>query len=186
MFEFDETTPPQSGGRVPKNRVKTGKHTEGNEYVIASSGVEYKGYYYEENGIAYAGKDSTIYQTKILLELAPVNFMADIALTTGFFTDAYNFAKSNLETAKTIADKVFPSKPIQQSSDNPKFGTHNYIQKNNENIIKEIDSSDPMFPKFKKDPTYQVVSINFNSMDIEQQIEEGEKIIPGLKTFVNL
>ena len=186
MFEFDKTIPPQSGGRVPKNRVKTGKHTDGNEYVIASSGIEYKGYYYEENGVAYAGKDSTVYQTKILLELAPVNFMADIALTTGFFTDAYNFAKSNLETAKTIANKVFPSKPIQQSSDNPKFGTHNYIQKNNETIIKEIDSSDLMFPKFKKDPTYKVVSINFNSMDVEQQIEEGDKIIPGLKTFVNL
>jgi hypothetical protein len=186
MFEFDKTTPPQSGGRVPKNRVKTGKYTYGNEYVIASSGVEYKGYYYEENGVAYAGKDSTVYQTKILLELAPVNFMADIASTVGFFTDAYNFAKSNLETAKTIADKVFPAKPIQQSSDNPKFGTHNYIQKNNETIIKEIDSEDPMFPKFKKDLTYKVVSINFNAMDTEQQITEAEKIIPGIRTFVNL
>jgi hypothetical protein len=173
-------------GRIPKNRVKTGKFTQGNEYVIASSGIDYKGYYYVENGVAYAGKDSTVYPVKILLELAPVNFIADIASTTGFFTDAYNFAKSNLETAKTIAEKVFPAKPIQQSSGNPKVGIHNYVQKNGETIIKEIDSSDPQFSNFQKDPTYKVVSINFSSMDVEQQITEGEKQIPGLKTFVNL
>jgi hypothetical protein len=190
MFDLTES-PPQSGGRTPKNRVKTEKHTDGNEYVISSSGVEYKGYYYEENGVAYAGKDSTVYPTKILLELAPVNFMADIALTTGFFTDAYNFAKSNLETAKTIADKVFPAKPVQQStipgnSSSAKSGMHSYVQKNNETIIREIDSSDPMFPRFKKDPTYKVVSINFSSTDIDQQIIEAEKTIPGIRTFVNL
>jgi hypothetical protein len=184
---FDLTeTPPQSGGRIPKNRVKTNKYTHGGEYVIASSGTEYKGYYYVENGVAYAGKDLTVYPTKILLELAPVNFMADIASTTGFFTDAYNFAKSNLETAKTIADKFFPAKPIQQSSGIHKTGTYNYVQKNNETIIREIDPMDPMFPKFKKDPTYQVVSINFSSTDTEQQIIDGEKQIPGLRTFVNL
>jgi len=174
------------GGRTPKNRIKTGKYTHGGEYVIASSGTEYKGYYYVENGVAYAGKDSTVYPTKTLLELTPVNFMADIASTTGFFTDAYNFAKSNLETAKTIADKVFPPKPIQQSSGVPKTGTHNYIQKNNEAIIREIDSMDPMFSNFIKDPTYKIVSINFDLRDIDQQITEGEKQIPGLKTFVNL
>jgi len=173
-------------GRIPKNRVKTGKYTHGNEYVIASSGLEYKGYYYEENGVAYAGKDSTVYSVKILLELAPVNFMADISSTTGFFTDAYNFAKSNLETAKTIAEKVFPAKPVQQSSNNPKTGTHNNIQKNNETIIREIDQADPMLSQFQKDPTYKVVSINFSSMDVEQQITDAEKQIPGIRTFVNL
>lgn len=185
MFNFDKI-PPQSGGRTPKNRVKIGKYTQGNEYVVASSGVEYKGYYYEVNGIAYAGKDSTVYPTKILLELSSVNFMADIASTTGFFTDAYNFAMSNLETAKLIADKAFDSKPIQQLSGVLKSGTHSYIQKNGENIIREIDPSDPMFIKFERDPTYQVVSINFTSTDVDQQITEAEKKIPGIRTFVNL
>jgi len=177
------------GGRTPKNRVKTNKYTHGGEYVIASSGTEYKGYYYVENGVAYAGKDSTVYPTKILLELAPVNFLADISSTVGFFTDAYNFAKLNLETAKTIADKVFPAKPIQQTEGNSsttKSGIHIYVQKNYETIIREIDQSDPMLSNFQKDPTYQVVSINFDLRDVDQQITEGEKQIPGLKTFVNL
>jgi len=188
MVDFNESPPP-SGERVPKNRIRTGKYTHGNEYVIASSGLEYKGYYYIENGIVYAGKDSTVYPTKILLELATTNFMADLTNTTGFFTDAYNFAMSNLETAKIIADKAFPSVPIQQSissSMSVKIGIHNYVQRMNETIIKEISSDDSTLIKLQKDPTYKVVTINFNSMDVEQQITDGEKQIPGLRTFVNL
>lgn len=174
--------------RTPKNRIRTGKYTHGNEYVIASSGVEYAGYYYVKNGIAYAGKDETTYQQPILLELAPMNFMADMINTTGFFTDAYNFAKSNLETAKIIADKVFPSSPVQQSisSSMPiKSGIYNYTQRINENIIKEIKDKSAL-DKLQKDPTYKVVSINFSSTDVEQQITEAEKQIPGIRTFVNL
>lgn len=188
MVDFNEFSPP-SGGRTPKNRIRTGEYTHGNEYVIASSGVEYTGYYHVKNGIAYAGKDETIYQQPILLELAPVNFMAEIGSTAGFFTDAYNFAISNLETAKIIADKVFPSTPIQQSvssSMSDKSGIHNYVQRINENIIKEINSDDSTLIKLQKDPTYKVVSINFSSMDVEQQITEAEKTIPGIRTFVNL
>jgi hypothetical protein len=175
--------------RTPKNRIRTGKYTSGNEYVIASSGVEYTGYYYVKNGIVYAGKDETTYQQPILLELAPINFMADVINTTGFFTDAYNFAISNLETAKTIANKVFPSVTVQQSvsSSMPiKLGIRNYVQRINENIIKEINSDDSTLAKLQKDPTYKVISINFSSTDVEQQITEAEKTIPGIRTFVNL
>jgi hypothetical protein len=43
-----------------------------------------------------------------------------------------------------------------------------------------------LISSLKKDPLYKLVEIDFNSPTTTQQIEEGDKIIPGLKTFVNL
>jgi hypothetical protein len=86
--------------------------------------------------------------------------------------------------AADLSNQIRPFEILKEGSENLRIEYIN--QKNNETIIREIDSMDPMFSNFIKDPTYQVVSINFNSGDVEKQITEGEKQIPGLKTFVNL
>ena len=57
------------------------------------------------------------------------------------------------------------------------------------NIIKEIkdeESNKTTITSLQRDPLYKITAINFSVPDLQQQIEEGEKIIPGLKTFVNL
>jgi len=57
------TTPPPPGSnqpanlKIPKGKIKTGKYTSGGEYIVESTNVPYKGYYYLFNHTAYVGKE---------------------------------------------------------------------------------------------------------------------------------
>jgi hypothetical protein len=115
---------------------------------------------------------------------ADTNILSAIGNAVGFFTQAYNFAKSNVETAKDIKDKVFPSKNIQNNQ--PRTGIHYFSQNLGDpnKIIKEIDLT--AYNQLSKDPMYKTVSIDFSSNDVDKQKENGEKIIPGLTTFLSL
>jgi hypothetical protein len=180
--------------RNPKNQIKSDLYTSGGELIIASSGVDYIGYYHVINNQAFAGKKQGEFATEIILDVAPElvpagtqsNFLSDIGNTVGFFTDAYAFAKSNLEAAKSIADKYIPSKSLKTNT--LREGIHYFSQNklDADKIIKEILSSDVSLSSLQKDPTYIIVQIDFSSPDVDKQIEEGNKQIPGLKTFVNL
>lgn len=195
--------------RTPKNQVKANLYTQGGEFVIKSSGVDYIGPYYLINNKAYAGKDPFTSQTTTIKETpfsiptiikvepieldvnpnllppgADTNLLASIGNAVGFFTQAYNFAKSNIAVANDIKDKIFPSKSIKSSV--ARTGFHYFIQQINDpsKIIKEVDIN--TFNNLQKDPIYRRVSIDFSAENTEQQIEDGEKQIPGLKTFLEL
>jgi hypothetical protein len=195
--------------RNPRNQVKTNLYTQGGEFIYKSTGLDYVGYYYTINNKAYAGTDPvtsriiTVKETSLSIPVikqvepieldinpnslsagADTNILHTVGNVAGFFTEAYNFAKSNLETAQYIKDKVFPSKTITNAQ--PRVGLHYFIQNSTDQnkIIKETDLTS--YNQLQKDPVYKTVSIDFLSPDAEKQIEDGEKIIPGLKTFINL
>jgi hypothetical protein len=51
----------------PKSQIKTNLHTQGGEFTIASTGQDYKGYYYmTSNGQAYSGKTPSDIPTQLL------------------------------------------------------------------------------------------------------------------------
>jgi hypothetical protein len=52
--------------------------------------------------------------------------------------------------------------------------------------IKDEESNKNTITSLQRDPLYKITAINFSIPDLQQQIEDGDKIIPGLKTFVNL
>lgn len=199
--------------RNPKNQVKLNLRTEGGEFVIKSSGLDYIGPYYLVNNQAYAGTDpvssrlTTVKETPtsipVIKQIEPVeldvnpdllppgadtNLLASLGNAAGFFTQAYAFAKSNLETAKLLKDKVFPSKSVKtgDTSKTPRTGFHYYTQALSDpnKAIKETDLTN--FNILSKDPIYTTVAIDFSSADVDKQIEEGNKKLPGLKTFLEL
>jgi hypothetical protein len=180
--------------RNPRNQVKSNLYTQGGEFIYKSTGLDYVGYYYTINNKAYAGPVPLPNNLFLPIELdvnpnklpegADTNILHTVGNVAGFFTEAYNFAKSNLETAQYIKDKVFPSKTITNAQ--LRVGLHYFIQNSTDQnkIIKETDLTS--YNQLQKDPVYKTVSIDFSSPDAEKQIEDGEKIIPGLKTFINL
>jgi len=182
--------------RYPKNQVKTKLFTNGGEFIYKSSGLDYIGYYHTINNKAYAGPISLPDVPQIELDVNPnilpigadTNILNAMGNAVGFFTQAYNFAKSNLDTANNIKDKVFPSKSLKNTSDSliPRTGIHYFVQQINDpnKVIKETDMNG--FNSLQKDPIYKTVSISFSALDVDKQIEDGEKQIPGLKSFLEL
>jgi hypothetical protein len=55
----------------PKSQIKTNLYTQGGEFSIASTGQDYKGYYYmTSNGQAYSGKTPSDIPTQLLQTIA--------------------------------------------------------------------------------------------------------------------
>jgi hypothetical protein len=176
--------------RVPKNQIIEGLEAQEGEFVTANDGLPYSGKYHIISGIAYAGEKQDSYPTPIPLDQLEDNSLSGIAAIAGYATAAYAMAKSNIDMAKQTAEKVFPKATIE-SSGSPRKGKSFFTQKTNDpnKVIKEIKSSklsEMIVSQLKKDPLYKVVEVDFDSVDKDKQIEEGEKQIPGLKTFVNL
>ena len=86
------------------------------------------------------------------------------------------------------------STPIQKQGEGstPREGISYFSQKTNDpnKVIKEYKKSDVSttntIAALNSNPLYKVVIINFSSSDADQQIENGDKIIPGLKSFLEL
>ncbi len=95
---------------------------------------------------------------------------------------------------KQTAEKFFPKsnvKPDDAEGSPPRTGKSAFTQKTNDpnKIIKEIKYSAnyiSILEPLKKDPLYKVVEIDFDLPNVFLQLEDGEKIIPGLKSFVNI
>jgi len=178
---------------IPESQIISNQIAKPGEFVYSDSGIPYVGSYHIINGKAFAGAVLNTFEVSIPLDQPPTNVMASIVNIAGFGTAAYAMAKQNINNAKNLIEKFIPSSQVQISSEGstPRTGKSTFTQKSNDpnNIIKEIkndSSNNELILSLKKDPLYKLVEIDFNSPTTTQQIEEGDKIIPGLKTFVNL
>lgn len=184
----------------PLNQIQSGLTAKDGEFVYAEDGLPYSGKYYIQNGVAYAGNDPTEREVPVPLDQMPENQFASLISTIGYATAAYQMAKQNVELIKQTAEKVFPSPPIQKSGESQaeRTGRYAFAQKTNDpdKIIKQFNFQEEnktkltlnnaILSSLKKDPLYKIVEIDFTATDAPNQIEEGDKIIPGLKTFINL
>jgi hypothetical protein len=176
--------------RVPKNQIIEGLEAKEGEFVTANDGLPYSGKYHIISGIAYAGENERSFPTSIPLDQLEESSLAGIISAVGYATAAYAMVKSNINMAKQTIEKIIPKAAIESSGD-PRRGKSTFTQKTNDSskVIKEIKYSRLSaitVEQLKKDPLYKIVEVDFDSTDKDKQIEEGEKIIPGLKTFVNL
>ena len=176
--------------RVPKNQIIEGLVAEEGEFVTADDGLPYSGKYHIISGIAYAGENQDSYQVPVPLDQLEDNSLAGLISAVGYATAAYAMVKSNADMLKQTVEKIIPKKTVETSGD-PRKGKSNFTQKTNDpdKVIKEVKStklSSTIIEALKKDPLYKVVEIDFDAPNLNQQIEDGDKIIPGLKTFINL
>lgn len=179
--------------RPPRNQIQKSITAKEGEFVYADSGLPFSGKYHIISGIAYAGEDEKTYPEPVLLDEVTVKFnlFSSIITSVGLGTAAYNMVKQNVDTAKNLVEKYIPSKPKQSNEVQIRSGMYYFAQKSNDpnNIIKEIKdekSNKNTITSLQRDPLYKVVTIDFSISNVDQQIEEGDKIIPGLKTFINL
>lgn len=183
----------------PLNQIQSGIPAKDGEFVYADSGLPYSGKYHIQNGVAYAGEDPSVNEVPVPLDQVPENQFASLISTIGYATAAYQMAKQNVELIKQTAEKILPNKPIQAESASlkPREGKYAFAQKTNDpdKVIKQFNLEEKsvkatlgnaVLVTLRKDPLYKIVDIDFSSPDAQQQIEEGDKTIPGLKTFVSL
>lgn len=185
--------------RVPKSLITESIPAKEGEFVYADSGLPYSGKYHIISGVAYAGDNQSSFDPPVPLDQLPDNQFATLMSTVGYATAAYAMAKQNIELIKQTSEKIFPNTPIQKSGESQaqREGKYAFAQKTNDpdKVIKQFNLQEKsvkatlnnaVLTTLRKDPLYKIVDIDFSSLDIQQQIEEGDKIIPGLKTFVNL
>lgn len=185
--------------RIPKNQILTNIQAQKNELVYADSGIQYSGYYHIINGKAFAGGDENVFPIPIPLEKPQDNTLNKVITSVGLGTAAYNLARRNLNTAHNLAPKSIDPHIVQISPQNKSdFGddiksimefkeeVNHYFQKSNDpdRFIKKISLEDAI--QLSKDPINKVVTINFASENLDEQLAAAEKIIPGITIFVNL
>jgi len=156
--------------KIPANLIKF-NYTSGKEFAYALSYKYYQGSYYELNEKYFAGKEFDVNAP----ELIKVNRLDINTLLTQAATFAYGYISKK---------KINNSKPISFLYDN-KETTRYYLNKVNNIpvLIKEVNKE--TFEKFQNDPLYKSVSLTYNGGFNEIELNEAEKKIPGIKTFVN-
>jgi hypothetical protein len=185
--------------RIPKNQILTNIQAQKNEFVYADSGIQFSGYYHIISGRAFAGGNESIYPVPIPLEKPQDNTLSNVITSVGLGTAAYNLARRNLNTANNLSSKSIDPHIIQISSrinlnsDNDlktviefKEEVNHYFQKSNDpnRFIKKISLEDAV--QLSRDPINKVVTINFASENLDEQLAAAEKIIPGITIFANL
>jgi hypothetical protein len=184
--------------RTPKNQILKNIIAQPNEYVYVNSGLPFSGYYHIISGRAFAGGDENVYPQQVPLEKPQNNALNRIISSVGLGTAAYNLASRNKETARNLAPitlnphivqtdvpQNFPEFDIK-TAPNFKSGVNYYFQKSNDpnHIIKKISYEEAYH--LVKDPINKVVSIDFSAENVNEQLINAEKIIPGITIFANL
>ena len=180
--------------RKPKNQILTNQYTSGGEFIEKETLNTYQGYYYEDSGRYYIGKDFSpnskelikpekSKENNLLIRLSPL---------------ALGLLAGNLSKLKRLVstEKISAKIGFQLTPDDAKRGyaTRYFAKKINSNpiLIKEIDNN--TFNQLKNDITHQTISLKYYTPpavgDINEnyfepkELEEANKKMPGLKLFL--
>jgi hypothetical protein len=135
----------------PKSQIKTNLYTNGGEYILSTSKIEYKGYYYEiSNGNKYTGKTPNNRPNILLLPSTtpqlplPTNYSSPNSLITLNNPDDTNpyYPSYDLNYVKNTPSRLIPSfnptLPTPQEKQNGQY-TRYFCKKTNELKYLEID-----------------------------------------------
>jgi hypothetical protein len=156
--------------KIPSNQIKY-NYTNGNEFIIVSNNLKYKGYYYEINNKFYAGKIFNINNSEIKkLNSSNINL-----LLNKFQTYVYGLiSNNNIKFQQPIKSYQYDNISLFRY-----FTTKINIKPS---TIKEIDKI--TFESLINDPLYKTVSLSYNGEFIENELNNAEKIIPGLRQYI--
>lgn len=162
------------GLRIPQNQIVQSKYTSGGEYIFENTYKEYQGYYYEANGKIFAGKEPTL-NAPVLIPVSRDEVGSNFLNL--LLTSAATYVYGKISKTKIPNTKV--SSVIYNNEDNVRYFSYQITNK----IIKEINKD--TFDKLKLDPLYKTVQLTHNPGFSEQELNNAENNIPGIKTFVN-
>ena len=160
--------------KVPANIIES-KYTSGDEFVFLFNYKYYQGYYYELNDKIFAGKEFNVD--------APELIKADSKEINPLLTSAKTLIYGSLSKIKL--NNTPPSSIISKGNING--GTRYFSKKNNNNPILIREITEDTFKQYQNNPLYQTISIDFPEggyFGEQQNIDDAEKIMPGIKTFI--
>jgi hypothetical protein len=161
--------------KVPSNIIQTGKYTSGNEFVEEKTNKPYQGYYYELNGSLYTGKEYSIDAIKIIKK-QDQNQLYNSS-NTALFSLVSGITSQQL-IPSVVKGIPFSNGEIPHGEDLSFYSRQLNI---NPIIIKSLDEK--TYISLQGNPLYQTTFIgNYNN--INQNADQAEKQMPGLKTFL--
>jgi hypothetical protein len=167
--------------RIPKNQISINNNPTSLSYD--SSGLKHSGPSYQINGVNYSGEYKNNHSpVSSLLIPEKNNVKSSIISKFGYGTEQYK---------RSINNNYFAASLITKPANNIKTNTKNlkgikYYYKNNSNIIKEISYNEYISWSKSGNPLIKLTKLDFNSSNIENDINQSEKQIPGLRLFLGL
>ncbi len=155
--------------KIPKNKIQTGKYTSGGEFYTKDQQVSYKGPYYILNDSYYAGKE---YSDK-----APEIIKIEQANTMLFNPSLAIFSVISGVTSQALQSPKVTS--IQSNTESNSIPERYFSSQVNikPTTIKEI--SKDTYDSLQGNALYQTTFIGPT-----QSIDQAEKQLPGLKSFL--
>lgn len=157
--------------RVPANIIETGKYTSGGEFVTQKTQKPYQGYYYIINDRYFAGKEYKS-DAEEIIQVKESNTLL-YRLATAAFSLASGITSQSLRTPKISS--------IQPNIEGSSVSVRYFSQQTNVKpiLIKEI--SKETYDSLQGNALYRTTFIG-----PEQSIDQAEKQMPGLKTFLSV
>lgn len=153
---------------IPSNTIQSGKYTSGNEFVYKKTNAPYQGYYYILNNLYYVGKK---YDPKAP-EIVPLSKANPLLSNPNTATYAY-LSGTSLQSLQT--PKIVSIQPNIESSPVPVRYFCKQVTK--PLLIKETNKE--TYDNIKSNPMFQSTFIGNG-----KTIDQAEKELPGLKTFL--
>jgi len=161
--------------RVPLNIIQTGKYTSGGEFVEELSNKPYQGYYYELNGFLYTGKEYSVNAVKIIKK------QNQNQLYNNSNTAMFSFMSGI--TSQQLSSIIVKGIPFGELPHGENLSFYSRQLNINPIIIKSIDEK--TYLSLQGNPLYKTTFIgNYN--DVDQNIDQAERQMPGLKTFLSV
>lgn len=166
--------------RIPSNIIQKGKYTIGNEFVYATNQKDYQGYYYELNNKFFAGKEFKIKALEIIKKFSTnYNTLLDNK-PTAVYSNISQIKSQQLPPVKinsipTNSSLISAAGDVESSTESITY----YAKKLNLDyiLIKQVDKK--TYIELQQNPFYQTISL----LDY-QNLDQADKIMPGLKTFL--
>ena len=164
------------GLRIPKNQIVESKYTSGKEYMFVSTYREYIGYYYELRGKLYAGKEFSANAPEI------INMYSDQVNKS--LTNPATYIYGKVSGTQVIQTKIESAVFVPTEEDYQRgFKTRYFIKKLNANLIKEVNQA--TYETSKPDPLYQSLMANIKLYPTEDELNELNKQMVGLKDYLD-
>jgi hypothetical protein len=161
--------------RVPLNIIQTGKYTSGGEFVEELSNKPYQGYYYELNGFLYTGKEYSVNAVKIIKK------QNQNQLYNNSNTAMFSFMSGI--TSQQLSSIIVKGIPFGELPHGENLSFYSRQLNINPIIIKSIDEK--TYLSLQGNPLYKTTFVgNYNG--VNQNVDQAEAQVPGLKTFLSV
>ena len=157
------------------------KYTIGDEFVLASSKIDYQGYYYEFQGKLFVGKTFNILAPEIVKKEptfeVPFEGEDESSRIISFMSTSSKFPSLPLNNPN---NPVVLAIDMQENTDSFRY----FAKQVNTNpiLIKEINRE--TFNSLRLNPLYQTLAIPIRFIEDPVSLEKANKIMFGIKDFL--